>query len=367
MLQQTPSDGASTVQREFQKVAECLYRRISTGVYYAWIKRGRKFKRSLKTTDRKIAERKLGDLRREIDRLSNKASASRITFRDIANRWLETLRAHLKPSSFARRETSVKQLCGLLGALTVRQVTSHACEAWSAKRGVQLQASTYNNERDTLILVMEYAKREGLLLENPAACLKRRKMPHRQFIIPSKEQFTTLLRALREDSRSCEAAFLVELLAFSGMRLREATAMLWGDIDSAACRFTVTGGERGTKNLDARAVPLFPALHDLLERIRATRKLKTGQEPSASSCVIEIASAKRSMEYVCKKAQLPDFTHHTMRHFFVSNAIEAGVDFKTIAAWVGHKDGGVLVAKTYGHLRDTHSDEMAKRMTFSTQ
>ena len=28
-----------------------------------------------------------------------------------------------------------------------------------------------------------------------------------------------------------------------------------------------------------------------------------------------------------------------------------------------HKDGGLLVAKTYGHLRDTHSMEMAKRMT----
>ena len=44
-------------------------------------------------------------------------------------------------------------------------------------------------------------------------------------------------------------------------------------------------------------------------------------------------------------------------------AIEKGVDFKTIAAWVGHKDGGVLVAQTYGHLRDTHSKEMAKLMT----
>jgi hypothetical protein len=37
-----------------------------------------------------------------------------------------------------------------------------------------------------------------------------------------------------------------------------------------------------------------------------------------------------------------------LRHYFVSNAIEAGVDFKTIAVWVRHKDGGLLVAKTYG-------------------
>jgi site-specific recombinase XerD len=53
-----------------------------------------------------------------------------------------------------------------------------------------------------------------------------------------------------------------------------------------------------------------------------------------------------------------------MRHFFCSNAIESGCDFKVIAGWVGHKDGGVLVAMTYGHLRSEHSAAMAKRITF---
>ncbi|MDC0276757.1 hypothetical protein OAL00_07470, partial [Verrucomicrobiales bacterium] len=61
----------------------------------------------------------------------------------------------------------------------------------------------------------------------------------------------------------------------------------------------------------------------------------------------------------CKTAQLPHFTHHSLRHFFVSNAIEVGVDFKSIAAWIGHKDGGILVAQTYGHLREAHSQQMA--------
>ena len=56
-----------------------------------------------------------------------------------------------------------------------------------------------------------------------------------------------------------------------------------------------------------------------------------------------------------------------MRHFFCSNAIEIPVDFKTIADWLGHTDGGVLVARTYGHLRQEHSDRMATKMTFSTQ
>jgi len=67
----------------------------------------------------------------------------------------------------------------------------------------------------------------------------------------------------------------------------------------------------------------------------------------------------------CRNAALPHFTHHHLRHFFCSNAIEAGVDFKAIAGWLGHKDGGLLAAKTYGHLRDEHSALMAKKMTFA--
>jgi integrase len=93
-------------------------------------------------------------------------------------------------------------------------------------------------------------------------------------------------------------------------------------------------------------------------------RLRGPSTPSAISRVIPIYDAKNAIQNACVKAKLPHFSHHTMRHYFVSNAIEAGIDFKTIAAWVGHKDGGVLVAKTYGHLRDTHSFEMAKRMTF---
>lgn len=41
------------------------------------------------------------------------------------------------------------------------------------------------------------------------------------------------------------------------------------------------------------------------------------------------------------------------------------MDFKVIASWVDHKDGRVLVAKTYRHLRETHWFEMATRMTLS--
>jgi hypothetical protein len=41
------------------------------------------------------------------------------------------------------------------------------------------------------------------------------------------------------------------------------------------------------------------------------------------------------------------------------------VDITTVSRWLGHKDGGALAMKTYGHLRDQHSAAMAQKVTFA--
>lgn len=363
-MQATPSEspkpGTPSRKPVFVKVAECLYRNQSSGLYYALVKRGGKqFRRSLRTTDRAVATRSLADYRRKVERLAAPTAARHVTFAELGRSWFAFASATLKPSSATRRELAMRQLFPHFGHLPVRNITRRDCEAWAAKHAAEVSASTYNKEVETLRLVLGYAKREGLVLENAAETLKRRKMEKGKMLIPTKDQFRLLVGSLRASgSRYRSAADLVELLAFSGMRLAEGTSIVWGEVDFEADRFFVTGGETGTKNHEARPVPLFPALRELLLR------LKGDGEPAATDLVVAIASAKNAMATTCEKSGLPDFTHHHLRHFFVSNAIEAGIDFKTIAAWVGHKDGGVLVAKTYGHLRDTHSTEMAKRMTF---
>ncbi len=41
------------------------------------------------------------------------------------------------------------------------------------------------------------------------------------------------------------------------------------------------------------------------------------------------------------------------------------MDIPTVARWLGHKDGGALAMRVYGHLRDHHSAEMAQEVTFA--
>ena len=42
--------------------------------------------------------------------------------------------------------------------------------------------------------------------------------------------------------------------------------------------------------------------------------------------------------------------------------IELGMDFKTVATLQGHTDGGILIAKSYSHLRTERLDSMASRL-----
>jgi hypothetical protein len=42
----------------------------------------------------------------------------------------------------------------------------------------------------------------------------------------------------------------------------------------------------------------------------------------------------------------------------------SGIDYMTVAAWVGHRDGGVLIGKVYGHLANEHRQAMARKMNF---
>lgn len=63
---------------EYYRVSENLWRRKSSGVYYAFLKHRRKqFRRSLGTDDRELAKRKLKDLRAEIENQVNVEDASR--------------------------------------------------------------------------------------------------------------------------------------------------------------------------------------------------------------------------------------------------------------------------------------------------
>lgn len=352
------SDSKPTSKMKFVRIESGLFQLQPYGTYYGMVKRqGKVIRESLKTDDFKLAKRLLIKFLDRVDRL--KPGTGRLSFRDVAKVFKETVlaAADLKPRAREYREYCLENLFRkwpALETIPIKKIDRNGCERWFAHRREEVSAQLLNNELGTLKMIFEHAVREGVMMMNPAKELKRATIEETDLIIPTRDQFISLTTKLRQEVSS-DAADFVEILAYSGMRRNEAATFTWEDIDWKRGQFKVTGGEQGTKNRQVRYVPLFPALRTILERLRCE---------SSSGNVLPIKQCRDSIKAACTKAKIPHFNHHSMRHFFVSNAIEYGIDFKVIAAWVGHKDGGILVAKTYGHLRQQHSEAMAAKMTF---
>jgi len=117
----------------------------------------------------------------------------------------------------------------------------------------------------------------------------------------------------------------------------------------------------GTKNWEIRRVPMIPDMRRLLERITSER----GEKEFSTDPLMRVQECQGAINTACKKLGIARFTHHDLRHLFATRCIESGVDIPNVSRWLGHKDGGALAMKTYGHLRDQHSANMAQKVVFS--
>jgi integrase len=272
----------------------------------------------------------------------------------------------LKASTVTRRETCISNLKRYFSTVTLSGIKPEHCEQWKNGRGDGIAPQTFAHELGTMKLIFEYAIEQGILYRNPARAIKRRRIiPTREKHIPTPQQFTQLIAAIRESDGRKESqaaakngADMVELIAYSGMRIGEAVALKWQDVNFEKNYLTVTGGEQLTKNYKTRTVPLSRELKKLLLQLRKEAK------PAPADNVARIACPKKCLHTTCKKLELPYFSPHRFRDFFATTCLEAGAPIHEVARWLGHSDGGALLMKTYAHLRQEHSQAQMKKITF---
>ena len=349
-------------------------RNRKTRIYYARIRHlGKEHWKSLKTIYPKVAKQKL---RRFEDDLRQRKSAKdgAMTFGQAAKQYADqvALESRLAASSkeFRLRPASTfRRTWPELENTDIRRISEDDCLRWQQRyeNGAStytpnLAKSTVRGDSPTVInaciaylrRVFDIAINEGLIGENPARSMKRKRPRKKLLDLPSRTQFQAIVSQVRKSrSRWREAAAdFIEGLAYSGMRKEEATMLNWSDISLEP------GHEhmaiRGTKTASAaRIVPLTDAMIELLSRI-----------PRSGPKVFAAHSALLSLAKACEAVQARKLTHHDLRHLFATTCIEGGVDIPAVSRWLGHSDGGALAMKTYGHLRPLHSAEAVKKVKF---
>lgn len=257
----------------------------------------------------------------------------------------------------------------------------HSLDNWAGLQGVGKKPRTQNYHREIIALILDRwpgdpdvdsitdqevvdfvlkvahysASRYNAILcalraTVPAAKkLKRRRVMLKDRALLSQLEFSRLLEELDRRPQS-HAGLVVRFLAHTGLRINEARQVRWSDVYESffLCPGTIT------KNGYPRMIPFVNGIAGVLERLRKV----TGP----AGTVLPQAEVKRSLQTACRLAGVPRLSHHDFRHLFATRCVQSGVDLPTVARWLGHRDGGALLAKTYFHLVDEHSRKMAARV-----
>lgn len=214
------------------------------------------------------------------------------------------------------------------------------------------------------------------------------------------DQLCTL--ALQASKNGRQFIDYIRFLQYSGARRNEALAVRWQDVAFDRGLLTI-GAEGNSKNREPRTVNFNPSLEAHLKDMAKRRQPDSqwlfpspqrGDNDTPTRTFMEsLRLTRKAAGAVCKKcgqptvgkevgrcahcrskrleqrprllpAELQRISFHDLRHHFASYAVMSGIDFMTIARWLGHKDGGILIGKVYGHLADDHRKAQAARMNF---
>ncbi len=344
-----------------------LLRYKSSGTYFARVRiRGKLFRQSLNTDVMSVAKLRLGDFvkeKREEIGDDSTIQSGKMTVGDAVAIFRQHLdsQQNIKEGAKVYRRKCLEALVKSwpdLEAKPVGKVSRNDCLAWARRFAEKYSPSVYNNTVGTLRMILNVAVENGARAQNPAERITKKRVSQRELVLPSPAQFELFLAAIDTAGAWCSryCGDLVRFLAFGGFRKTEAASITWGDCDFESGRIRVLV----TKNGKPRSVPMIEDMKALLGRLKAMQP-----EAQPSNRVMRVRECQKAMDRAAKVIGMQRITHHDLRHLFATRCIESGVDIPTVSRWLGHKDGGALAMKVYGHLRDQHSVEMAQKVTFS--
>lgn len=237
-----------------------------------------------------------------------------------------------------RYESQIRQFVAWAGeGVDVRAVDDNMAERY-AKHLAKMSGNTYNKHLNTLEAAWRAAGRSAGTEDNPWAELPRRRQEAHRRRNLSHEEIAALLSAAEGEWRG-----LIEIGLHTGLRLGDACRLEWSAFKADGSVEVTTGktgavvrlpsaGLLAALGMAGRALPsgyVLPEIAAIYARDPATVSKRVGQ-------IFERAGIERKVKEKGWSKARADAGFHSLRHTFVTRAIEAGVPAAIVRALVGH-------------------------------
>ena len=165
----------------------------------------------------------------------------------------------------------------------------------------------------------------------------------------------------------------IVICLYTGLRIGELLALTWDDIDFAnglmkvdkeAYKIKQNGVwhtiiDKPKTKSSIRVIPLPKALLSKLKDIK--KKSKNEHIISTrENKVVDTRSYQKTFERILRKLNIPYKNFHSLRHTFATRAVELGIDVKSLAEIMGHKNPTVTLQRYTHSLLSYKTDMMNK-------
>lgn len=223
--------------------------------------------------------------------------------------------------------------------------------------------ATVSRIRNSLSSLFAWAVERDYLATNP---VEKSKLPK------GRGTETTDVRPFRSDDlrlliavarkKNALYADIIEFLGLTGLRWGEMKALTVGSIVQVPLPALIVErsksdgyDEKSTKAGKSRKVPLVARAAEIVD---SHSQGKARSEPLFRSARGKNLSGPNFTRTLGWSAIAPGHRLHDLRHTAATNRLIAGVDIKTVAAWLGHSDTAITL-RIYTHYVPSHNDAAA--------
>ena len=302
----------------------------------------KRMQESLKTDNRKLAEKLYAKVLTEIIEGTYFKKPKNVTINEMVDRYMKEFSPMLSATSHDRNGQVASHIKSVFGGCLIKDITPSALSKYKADRLQKVKPSTVRKELAFLRRVFNIAIEEWeLCRDNPVKkVMKSLKVDDGRVRYVTAEEASKLRFTLPDWLKP-----IVIVASQTGLRLSNMVELTVSQLDFRLNMIIVPK----TKNGYPVGVPMTNIVRNTLLRVLETRRIAS-QYVFVDEIGMPHSGKKVSMSFkrACDRAGVNDLRFHDLRHDFATVLIQSGVDLYRVQKLCGHKDQ--RMTQRYAHL-----------------